>query len=169
MSLILGGVEIVLDAVGTLQQSYQPIGGSSLLRMQSGKGIKQTHWQKLSTTIQGDGWLPPGLMDLDYSQPLLLSCIAPRSVVGIGTALPLPAARRSDAGYTPQGLALVGRQWVATAVSMSGDTANLTPVSGASRYQALYYPELTVYADEPQEEMDVTGAAHRWSLTAEEE
>lgn len=168
MKLILGGAVVPLHAALGLRQTYEPIGGSVVLRMQSGAALKQRHWRKLRTSIQGDGWMPPGLVDLDYDGPLLLSCVKPRSIVTPATVATIPSARRSDAGYQPRGWALVGEQWIDTAVAMNVDEATLTPVVGASQYKVDYYPEFMVVTEGPQEEGDLGSASYRWTLVAEE-
>jgi hypothetical protein len=168
MKLIIGGIEVPIHASLSLRQTYEPIGGSTVLRMQSGAAIKQTHWRKLRTSIQADGWIPPGLDAIDYSQPLQLACVATRSMMTSALVVDLPAARRSDAGYTPVAWALVGGGWQSAAVAMDGNEATITPVAGASRYKIDYYPLLTVFTDGPSEEVDATNAAFRWTLSAEE-
>lgn len=169
MSLILAGVAIPLHASLQLRQVYEPIGGSSVLRMQSGKGLKQTHWRKLRTTLQGQGWIPPGLAGIDYSQPMIMSCIAPRAVTRGSTVIDIPADRRGDTGYEPAGWAQVGDAWVSTPLVMNGDQATLTAVSGADLYMVMYYPQITVLTDGPQEDDTIDTAAYSWSLAAEEE
>ncbi len=168
MNLIIGGIEVPVMAGLSLRQTYDPIGGSSVLRMQSGAAVKQTHWRRWRTSIQADGWIPPGLDALDYSQALQLACVATRSIMTAVLVVELPAARRSDAGYAPRAWALVGEGWQSTAIAMAGDEATITPVADASRYKVDYYPLMTVFTDGPSEDVDASGAAFRWSLTAEE-
>ena len=61
-----------------------------------------------------------------------------------------------------------GGDLVPTALSLSGDTATLTPVTGAVAYQVTYWPQITVMADPPQMEGALSDAQHRWTLRAEE-
>ncbi|MBS0289833.1 MAG: hypothetical protein JSS07_07370 [Proteobacteria bacterium] len=61
MNFQLGGITIPILAGLEFTQTYEPIGGSVLQRMQSGKAIKQTHYRKLRTTLSGQGWVPAGL------------------------------------------------------------------------------------------------------------
>lgn len=176
MSLILGTVRIPLEAALGLTQRYEPLGGVARLRLMSGAAVQQVHWRRWRTTIEGDGWWPPGLDGLDYDAPLTLACIQQRTLQSASNIIVLPAARRADAPYTPVGHAIVpgagtvalGGDLVPTALALVGDTATLTTVTGAVAYQVTYWPQLTVFADPPAAQLDAAGAAHRWSLVAEE-
>ncbi len=173
----LGGVRVPIESVGSFSQSYEPLGGAARLRMMSGALVQQVTWRRLRTTLTGDGWWPSGLETLDYDAPLTLLCAAPRAILSASNVIALPAARRTDAGYTPQGFARVagssaasvgGGELVPTAVAIAADVATLTTVAGATGYQIAYWPSLSVLADPPTMEADITGAAHRWTLTADE-
>jgi hypothetical protein len=172
----LGGIAVAAEAVVGFAQSYEPLGGVARLRMMSGAAVQQVHWRRLRTVLSGDGWWPAGLDGLDYDAQLTLACAAPRSIRSASNVIVLPAGRRADAGYTPIGHALLtgagtqvgGGDLVPTPVSMGGDTATLTVVSGAAGYQVTWWPVLIVFADPPTAETDARGATHRWSLTAEE-
>lgn len=169
MSLIVGGLVIPALAALDLVQTYEPIGGSSLLRMMSGAAKKQTHWQKLRTRISAGGWVPPGLAGLDYAASMQIACIAPRAIDGAGTSIAIPAARRADAGYTPRGFAyLASGLQVETTIGLAGNTATLGAVAGAASYSVEYWPLLTVFADPPVITGDVRRANHSWELSAEE-
>ena len=168
-TLELGGLVLPVGAAHELEQTYEPFGGWALLRMMSGAGIKQTHWAKLRTKVSGGGVAPPGLQALDYSAPMTLKCAAVRAIASASNVIVLPAARRTDTGYEPYGLAqLSGGDLVYASCSLAGDTATLGIVAGAVAYLAHYWPQLTVIADPPAEHMDVRGAAPGWDLTAEE-
>ena len=122
-----------------LQQTYEPIGGEMTLRTIGGSAIKQITWQKWRTTITGGGWLPFGLSSLDYSAQMAVACIVPRGVVCSGLSATLPAARRSDTGYVPWGVALMADQTTQiTAATMAGNVATLDAVAGAIGYHAMY-------------------------------
>ncbi|MGK1439225.1 hypothetical protein ACRE81_26510, partial [Klebsiella pneumoniae] len=69
--IMLGGVPIVLHA-GAPVLSEEPVGGETSMRMSDGALVSMTHWERVSGTISGNGWMPPGLHGLDYSQPLEL-------------------------------------------------------------------------------------------------
>lgn len=163
----LGGVPVPLAAGLALSQSYEAIGGWALLRMMSGAGLKQQHWQRLRTSVSGEGWVPEGLQALDYSASLGLKCIAPRAVHAVSNVIGIPAARRADAA--PYGFAVLADGSLRdTAAALAGDTVTLTPVAGAVRYIAHYYPQLTVFAEPPRTRFDASGAVAGWELTAEE-
>lgn len=172
----LGGVRVPIESVIDFEQGYESIGGTALLRYMSGGAVLQTYWQKLRTTLSGAGWWPPGLDGLNYAAPLLLKCAGPHSIRTDAAAIALPAARRTDAGFAPIGHAVVpgasvgvsGGDLVPTAVSIADNLATLTPVTGAIGYHITYWPQLTVFATPPATQADLPGAAHRWSLTAEE-
>lgn len=169
-SLLIGALTIPDLAALDLQQTYEPIGGESTLRTIAGTGIKQMTWQKLRTTIQGGGWLPPGLGSLDYSQQLAVACIVPRAIACDGSRqATLPAARRADVGYTPWGLAIMpdGSSQVSPA-SLAGNVATVTAVTNAIAYQALYHPLLTCWVNRPSETGTRGDATYAWQLTAEE-
>lgn len=166
--LEIGGVIIPLHASLGLTQTYTALGGSTTRRALSGAAVRRTHWRRLATTLSAQGSIPTGLQALDYDAPLTLRCVAARSVYAAGAVITLPTARRSDAGHTARGYALVGQYWQVTSAIEDGDTLTLTAVPGASRYRADYLPELTVVADPPQEDHDRYRDEYRWTLTAEE-
>lgn len=172
----LGGLKIAVETVLGFTQTYEPIGGRARLRMMGGNAVQQVWWGKLRTQLSGDGWWPPGLDGLDYDGELTLLCAVPRTLQSASNVIALPSARRTDAGYTPQGYAIVrgqspqvgGGDLVPTTLSLAGDVATLGTVTGAVGYHVAYWPALTVLADPPTTEGDVAAATHRWSLTAEE-
>lgn len=166
--LWLGGVRVPLHSVLDFEQSYSTIEGGRVLRMTDGAAVKTVHWRRISTTVSASGWIPPGLLALDYDAPLVMRCAAPRSIVTTATVVTLPAARRSDAGQEPYAEALVDGLWQPTDVDIAGDTATITAVPGAGAYRVSYYPELTVFASSPEESGDLARADYRWSIEAEE-
>ena len=149
-------------------QSYEPIGGNILIRMQNGAALKQTHWAKTRTTISAEGNVPPGLESLDYAGPLNLKCAARCEITGAGLVYTLPAARRTDPGYTPLGFGWIGDRYVPTALALSTNTATLTALAVATHYRVIWWPEFNVIASPPTIETDLAGAIIRWTLTAEE-
>ena len=168
-ALIIGGVSIPDLAALELQQTYEPIGGEMTLRTIGGSAIKQITWQKWRTTITGGGWLPFGLSSLDYSAQMAVACIVPRGVVCSGLSATLPAARRSDTGYVPWGVALMADQTTQiTAATMAGNVATLDAVAGAIGYHAMYYPLLQCYVSRPKEQGVRETASYGWSIVAEE-
>ena len=164
----LGGISIALEASLGLQQEYRILAGRHKRRMADGTLHQQSNWSKLATTINGDGWAPAGLAGLDFSASMLLKCFAPRSLISTSNVLTIPATRRTDGDYVPLAYGLVDGERVATAMALASNTATLTVVAGAQFYEVVYFPEFTVYADEPTEQMDADRAEYRWSLTAEQ-
>lgn len=77
-TLMLDGVLIPILAGVDLSQSYEEIGGQTLLRTRSGRGVKQSHWKKIKTTVTGSGWIPAALAGLDTAVAHSLDCVAPR-------------------------------------------------------------------------------------------
>lgn len=168
-TLEIGGVVVPLWASMEIAQTYERLGGSTVLRMMSGAAKKQTHWGRLATRVSGTGNVPAGLDGIDWSQPQVLKCAAARSIGAAGNVIAIPAARRSDAGHLPHGFAEnAAGVLAATPVALAGDVATLTPVGGAVRYLVLWYPQLTVFSDGPAGDIDVGQARYGWELRAEE-
>ena len=168
-SFILGGISVEIRAALDLRQSYSELGGRFRRRKMSGTLRTQHHWSKISTTLNGLGWIPNGLAGLDYSVNMTLSCAATRSIAGAYTGITIPADRRTDSGFTAYGLALIDN--VAEYVEPTSIISNimvLPVVSGATQYQAVYYPEITVQADMPKESYNESSGEWSWSFTAEE-
>lgn len=166
-TLEIGGLVIPVQAAGDIEQSFETIGGSALLRMLNGAGMKQTHWRKLKTTISGSGWTPPGLAGLDYTAPLTIKSCASRAVQAAGNVIAVPSARRTDTGYAPSGYAIVEGRYVPTPLVLVSNTATLTAVSGAQGYGVRYWPQLSVYA-EFRESNRPAASSWSWSIEAEE-
>ena len=164
----LGAVKVPMTAALGLQQQCAPIGGNTVLRLGNGAAVKQTTWRKQRITLTGDGWVPPGLGGLDYDGQLLLKCGLPEAIASTIVTVTLPAARRTDAGYLPFARAHLPGRDVETAVSMAGNVATVTAVTGAQAYTVWYYPQLTVICEPPQTTFDGAGAAVAWELVAEE-
>ena len=165
-NIIIGGVEIGFGAAHELSQDYEIIGGRSLRRMLNGAALLQNQWQKLRTLITASGNRPEGLAGLDYSAPITIKCMAPRSIWSATTTVTLPAGRRTD--WAPHAYAIVNGFHVPTGVSIATNTATCTTVAGASGYLVAYYPELSMYADPPQTRFAGRGVVAGWTMTAEE-
>lgn len=165
--LVLGGVKITPHS-GPIRQRYQRFGGSSELRMASGRGLKQTHWSKMGISSSASGPLDPALDHLDYTRPLELWCVKPLAVSGPSLAYELPtaAARRPD--ELPWAWAMVGEQCYDTPVTMEGDIAHVTAVPGASWYRVSWYPRYMVLTDGVVSEFDESRGQYDWSLEARE-
>lgn len=166
--LILGGVRVPIHASMEFQQSYEPIGGHAMHRLNNGTLVKQFRWRKIATSITARGTIPPALLSLDYDGTLVMDCAAPRSLGGTGLVYSLPAARRTDTGYTPRARALVGERWVPAQIDITDHVATLTAVANAVQYQVWYWPRLTVYCEPPSEQTDTMEADCGWTLNAEE-
>lgn len=164
-TIMLGGVPIVLHA-GAPEESIGAIGGSAVLRMSDGAGVKMQHWQRSAGSISGSGWMPPGLAGLDYSQPLELRSTKVLSHVGAGTAFTLLGTPRPD--VAPWAHALVGDQWVRAACTYADGVVTVNPVAGATLYQACYMPVFSVFAEPPSESQSAGTATHSWSINWEE-
>jgi len=167
--LILGGLVIPREAGLRLTQEYDTEDAVHEVRMNGGELRRQQTWgNKIRTTIRGsNGLIPVGLDGLDFTQPLLLSCIRVKAVTSPAFNIAITPNRRSDAGSTPLGFARIGRTWQRTDLSMNGDIAELAQVPGASLYQVKYWPEFLCFATRPRETGDV-GLGFDWSFTARE-
>ena len=163
--IMLGGLPIVLHA-GAPEESIGPIGGSSVLRMSAGAGVKMQHWQRSAGGISGSGWMPPGLAGLDYSQPLELRSTKVTSHVGAGPAFTLLGTPRPD--VEPWAQALIGDEWVRVPSTFSDGVVTVPPVPGATLYQACYMPVFSIFADAPSETQSSGTATHGWSINWEE-
>lgn len=170
-TLKIGSLEIPLLAAFELDQTYSPLGGDGILRTMSGAGIKQQTWRRTQITTSGSGWLPAGLDTLDTSAQLSLSCVVPRCVPAVFATrqATLPAARRTDAGHLPWGIALrADGSAVVTTASLAGNVATLAAVDDAVSYQAMYFPVFTVWASRPTDSGTPHDASYRWELVCEE-
>lgn len=166
-NLKIAGIEISLHE-WPASQSYASLEqGQTLHRMASGAAFAQQHWRKSVIRINGVGWAPPALQSVDFSAAIVISCISPRSIASATVNATLPTARRSDAA--PYAAALVDGKLVNTPMSLVGNAATATAVSGASGYRFFYYPELTCLALRGVEEtLSTETGAFTWSLEAEE-
>ena len=171
MSLLIGSLSIPLLAALEIDQQYQPIGGETILRAGSGRGILQRTWRKTRVVTSGSGWMPSGLRSLDFDAQHVLACVVPDGVPAVFATrqATLPAARRADSGFTPFATALLaGGRAVSTPVAMSGNVATCDAVAGAVSYQVNYYPAPTVWLMRPNESGNQADASYRWELIAEE-
>ena len=162
--LMLGGVAVHHLLAGGAAETQEAIGGSTIARLSGGAAVKMTHWQKMAGTISGEGFWPPGLDGLDYSQPLELRSTKVRTHQAASTVITLQGTPRPD--QAPWGYAIVGRDLVPTPVSMAGNVATLTAVPGATAYQVCWTPKYTVVTNGPSEGQD--GDQRTWSLAWEE-
>lgn len=173
--LIIDGVTIPVYSSVELEQRYGKRRAAYRATMRSGVLKQRRIWPQtgafLTTTISGRGLIPAGIGEdgsIDYDNPIVISCVAPRSILSASNTIVLPAARRTDSGSLPYGRALVNDRWQNTPVSIITNTATLTAVAGASQYQCVYFPEITCFADPPSEDHPQRGPSYNWALTAEE-
>lgn len=163
--IMLGGIPLELHS-GAPVLSEEPIGGEASARLSDGALVSMTHWERMSGTISGSGWMPPGLHGLDYSQPMELRSTKVHSVAGPGLVHTLRGTPRSD--VAPWAQALVGGQWIDTPCALAGSTATMTAVTGATLYRVCWMPIYSVKAKRPSETQDSGTASHSWSITWEE-
>ena len=159
--------DLPLCAGFDIDQRYEPIGGETILRAGTGRGIKQMTWSKTRITTSGNGWVPDGIQSLDFTAQHTLACIVAETIPAVFSTrqATLPTTRRSDTGHIPFGLAqLADGQTVESAVSVTANVATVTAVSGAVAYQVGYYPSLTCWINRPTK----SGPAHSWEFVAEE-
>ena len=162
----LGAVIVPVAAALNYSERIETFGGRYRGRTAAGAAVPQIAWERLRVTLSGSGWMPPGLAMLDFSAPMTLKCGLPSSVSSVSNVLTLPAARRTDAGYTPYAWAQTDTGVTNTAVSLSGDTATCTTVAGAVAYTVMYWPQLTVVCDPAS--LDMSRAGSSWEIVAEE-
>jgi hypothetical protein len=161
---MLGGVPIVLHA-GSSDQSVSPLGGSGLVRLSQGKGVKMTHWSKASGSISSsDGWMPPGLSGLDFTQALELRLTKPMCITGTGLVVTLKGEPRPD--VAPWVLAHVNGNWRPAPSSYSAGDVTITPVAGADLYATYWMPVYSVFISEPPESMGA--GVYGWTINWEE-
>lgn len=161
----LNGLPIVLHA-GAVQQQYSTEGGYTDVRLSDGSLVRMSHWTKEVITLSGQGWMGPGLNELDYTEPLELRCTAPKSNTGPSNVLTIPENVRPD--VPPWGHALVGDYWKETPATASGTTAACTPVTGATQYRVSWMPWYWVLCNPPQEATDPGAGDVAWQFTAQE-
>lgn len=168
-SFELGGIIVPLTAALGLSQSIAMVGGRASLRFANGASLRQQAWRRMSVVLSGDGWVPLGLDGLDFEATMTFKAGVPHALRTNNGVVTLPAARRTDTGYLPFARAhLPGGSDVATPVSLVGNVATCTTVTGAISYTVSYYPQLTVWADPPEQQFDRANASANWSLNLEE-
>lgn len=165
--LKIGSFELPVYASFDATQRYEPMGGETILRAGTGRGILQRTWRKTRIVTSGGGWVPSGLQSLDFDAQHAVACIVPETIPAVFATrqATLPTTRRADAGHLPYGLAeLTGGQTVAAGVTLAGHVATVDAVAGAVKYQVGYYPLLTCWLLRPQR----SGPSPTWELVAEE-
>jgi len=144
-NLIIGSIEVPLESRGAFNQEYEDINGQTFRRTADGSGVLRSLWTgKVRTLISGDGWAPSAFENIDAGTTHVIKCAMTRAASSATTSVTLPAARRSDAGHTPIGFALVDDTLVETPITgIVANVATLTAVAGADGYRVHYFPEIT--------------------------
>ena len=171
MTLKIGALAVDTLAALDIDQRCEPLGGEGIFRTVDGTGLKQSTWHKTRIVTSGRGWIPAGLDTLDTNAQLVLACVVPRVVPAVLATrqATLPAARRTDAGHTPWGVAvLADGSAVTTSLSLVGNVATLGAVAGAVAYRALYLPQFTVWISRPTDSGERGTASYQWELIGEE-
>lgn len=164
--LMIDGVEVLPLHAGPPTTTISPLGGPAVVRLSQGKGVQMTHWSKVSISIAGSGFMPPGLLGIDYSKPLEVRLTKVESIVGRHLEYQLTSTPRPD--FEPWAEGLVGYDWVRTEVSRSGLAVTVVPVPGASHYRVCWMPVFTVSGRRPQEDGDDATNTHNWRFDCEE-
>lgn len=166
--LIIGGVVVTQDSRITVEQTFNNISAINNRRLANGSLVSRNTWHgKLSTEITGTGYIPVGLVNLDFTQTQVVSCIAPKAVTQNTNVVTLPTDRRTDTGSLPYARALVSGKWQSAASSLVGDDLTITDPGGATQFQGVYFPEITCMVQEPREGLNI-GTGFNWSITAEQ-
>ncbi|MBE0435794.1 MAG: hypothetical protein IBX56_08330 [Methylomicrobium sp.] len=178
INLKINDIEIPLDSSETLEQTFQPIAGEALRRLNNGTAVKMVSWtNKYRITTNGSGRIPLPLTGIDYSQPVIMDCSAPMSVHGATNSIALPAGFTYNAiNYTSWrddvsmiGHAVVNGKLVHSAITSIVDTiVTLATKPGANGYQVTYWPRFLAYAGKPTESQGLRGGDRRlWEILAE--
>ncbi len=165
--LVIDGIPVPVHSLAPINELHTVEGGSSFKRMMNGRLVKQQNWQKQNIVFTGSGTKPLGLA-VDFSQSYIIKSSSPLGVRSLSNQITVPSGRRTDAGYMPKGMALIGMEWVETTIGFAADLATLGVVGGATQYEVLYYPELTVMSDPPEETVDSLTGQYTWTLEVRE-
>lgn len=165
-TLMLGGVEIPLHAGAPVITDGPVAGGTGRVRLSGGTLVKMERWSKRAGTISAQGWMPPGIGGLDFSQPLELRSTKVRTVGGPGLVYTLPFTPRPD--FAPWAFARVDGEWKETPCSTVDGVTTVTELAGADLYQVWAMPVYSVMVEPPDESQDNGTGAHGWSLNWDE-
>jgi hypothetical protein len=176
-------VDLPVHATLELTQSYEPLYARTVYRHMDGSAAVRQQWSgKLATELSGRGTIPPGFSQLDFDATMMIACVQHRSVTSTGTAITIPAARRTDVQHAKKNGTLTTGSWyarawdgdsysTATGSTTTGapNTVNITLATGESHdhYEVIYLPLLTVVCERPVESF-VQNEGWSWSLRAEE-
>lgn len=165
--LMLGGIALHLQA-GPAQYSEQPLGGETSLRLSTGRLVTQRHWEKMSGSITGSGFAPPGLDGLDFSLHHELRSTKTRTLQGVGTSFVLPFDPRPDKAPWAFAFLPTQKEPVATPCAAVGRAVTVTAVPGATGYQVWFMPMFIVKCSRQTESQDSSSSMFGWSLNWEE-
>lgn len=165
----LGGIVVPVQSALDVSMAWDDAGGFTWppMRMLDGAGLVQQHWRKLRVRVSGNGIVPAAFAGLDHTVSHVLKSASTRAVQGASNVIAVPAARRTDSGYTPIGYAVVDGQYRATPLVMAGHVATLTTVAGATNYGVLYWPQISVFVAFSQDAA-AASSRHGWVIEAEE-
>lgn len=163
--LIINGIELPIR-VGIVTQSYEPITGSVKMRMHSGRGVKQTHFTKLATSISGSGWMPNGLAAIDVSQPVDMWCIGPRAVFTTALSLTISGQIRPD--DAPWVLAKINDELVEIPSTTVGNLVTTAGHPDATQYAYYWRPRMTLLLDPISQDLDLSTGTYSCQITGEE-
>lgn len=167
-TLKIGTFELPLYSGLEVTQSYEPIGGETILRTVSGAGIKQWTYDKTRITTSGSGWVPSGLLGLDFTVTHDVYCIVPETLVADFStrSAEILVGYRTDSGHVPYGLAQTQNgDTVEVAVTVDANNiATAAATTGAVSYQIGYYPLFACWLMRPSR----SGPDYSWELVAEE-
>lgn len=155
-----------VEAMINFQQTYESLGRPNVKRKVSGAALALVNVlnTKIKTTLRAEGYSVLGWSQLSLGLSYVLKCAKPQEVQSASNIIAIPSSRRTDAGYLPVGIAIVGSRRQFSPATLTGtDEYTVTTVSGATAYQVAYYPEITVIITEFKRE-----GKFGWSLTAEE-
>lgn len=172
VTLEIGSLIVPTEALLEFDQQYEELNARAVDRTASGAVVIRTLWDgKLSTIVDAVGWVP-GLEGLDVGSVHTIKCAIPRAASSASTTVTVGSDRRTD--VSPIGLALVGDQTVASAITnlaainaKSTDDAVLTTVSGATGYRVHWFPEVSAVITKLNSRGDHS-ASFRWRLEAEQ-
>lgn len=150
----INALAVPIEALQNFKQTYSAVKDNTIKRKVSGAALSLSTplAAKISTQLSGDGYAPHGLSGVPWGSAITLKCAEPQSIMGAGgsNVITIPAARRTDTGYTPVGIAIVGahrRRVFSPATETGTDEFTVTSVTGATGYMVAYYPQITVIAN----------------------
>ena len=169
LPLLLGTQALHLREMVRVTQGYAVTPAPAWRRTQSGRLVARSHWRSLTTTVTGDSWVPPALLDLDTSAPLSLGCVAPLGArvdasARVG-ALLFPSREDRDAPVWAH--AVVDGAHVPATLTRTGRAVTVNEVAGATSYRVHWFPVLEVLAAVSTQTHAREAGNTQWTLEAE--